>query len=90
MAKFFRMDGWGLLRALTVRSSSVLLLFILSGCAILSPEPPEQLPVPEPVQEPEPEPQVQPEPEPEPVPIVEPAPPPPPEPQNIEPLIAVV
>jgi len=90
VAKFFRMDGWGILRALTVRSSSVLLLFILSGCAILSPEPPEQLPVPEPVQEPEPEPQAQPEPEPEPVPIVEPAPPPPPEPQNIEPLVAVV
>jgi len=87
------MDGWGLLRALTVRSASVLLLFILSGCAIFSPPPPEPTPVPEPVQEPEPEPQVQPDPEPEPEPIVEPAPPappPPPEPQNIEPLVAVV
>lgn len=93
MTKFFQTEWWGLSRALTMRSAPVFLLLLLSGCAVLSPEPPELPTPPEPIQEPQPEPTIEPAPEPLPEPVVEPAPPPPPpppEPQNIEPLVAVV
>jgi ABC-type uncharacterized transport system substrate-binding protein len=85
------MDGWGLLRTMIARSSSVLVLFVLSGCAILGPDTTELPTIPEPVIAPEPQVIVPPEPEPEPEPVVvTPPPPPPPEPPNIEPFVAVV
>jgi len=82
------MDTLRPLRMMIVRSSAVLLLIALSGCATLPPTPPEPVATTEP--DPLPLPEPTPEPLPEPPPIVEPAPVLPVEPPNIEPLIAVV
>lgn len=90
------MDKSELMRVTIQRSSLVLLLMTLSGCALLFPEPPppvvtsEPRPVPEP--EPEPEPEVIPAPvvETQPEPAPEPRPLPPPVQQPIAPLVAVV
>ncbi len=82
------MDTSSPLRMMHVRSSVIILLAALSGCAALMPTPSE------PVATTEPEPQIQPDPIPVPMPdsppIDEPEPFVLPEPQNIAPLIAVV
>ncbi len=91
MAEFFLKDKVGPLRTMMIRSSSLLLLIILSACSLLTPREPPPAPAPElpPVVVPEPEPvPAPPEPEPQPEPVVQPAPDP--EPRNIEPLVAVV
>lgn len=87
------MEKSELMRALITRSSLLLLLFVLSGCSILFPEPP----VPETTTIPDAEPEPVAEAEPvlpvEPVPIVVPAPvvpSPPPPPEPIADLVAVV
>lgn len=86
------MEKWEHSRTMTVRSSLILLLFVLSGCSILMPAPPEVevTPEPAPLPEPEPEPEPVPLPEPDPPPIAQPEPVVPVTPQNIAPLVAVV
>ena len=77
---------------MVTRSSTLLVLLVLSGCSIFTPQqtlpppPPPDLP---PVVEAPPDVVPDPEPEPEPV-VVEPEPEPEPEPTNIEPLVAIV
>lgn len=83
-------------RAMIARTTLIILLLALSGCAALLPETPEPVadePVVEPAPpqpEPEPAPQPTPPPPPPPVPVVEPEPEPDPEPANVGPLVAVV
>ena len=77
---------------MVTRSSTLLVLLVLSGCSVFMPQ--ENLPPPPPPELPpvvEPIPEIAPEPEPEPV-VVEPEPEPEPEPvpPNIEPLVAIV
>jgi ABC-type uncharacterized transport system substrate-binding protein len=81
------MDSTRPARVALARSLLILFLISLSGCAILSPEPPEPVVEvePEPAPEPEPEPPPVIEPEPEPLPPPEPA-----EPKAIGPLVAIV
>ena len=90
VAEFFRKEMMGLLRTIFVRSSPVLLLFVVSGCALFIPNEPIPPPPPElpPIVEAEPE--VIPTPTPRPAPVQEPAPEIVADPQNIEPLVAIV
>lgn len=92
MAESFRTELRGLLRTTIMRSFVVVILFVLSGCTLLTP--PELPPGPPPELPPVVDVAPEPEPEPVPEPVVEPAPLPEPEPepvpQNIEPLVAVV
>lgn len=92
------MDKSELMHVMIKRSSLVLLLVILSGCALLIPDRPPPVVVSEPAPEPAPEPEVEAEPEVVPPPVIvrepeivpELPPLPPPEQQPIAPLVAVV
>jgi len=92
VAQFFRTDLGGKLRTVIGRSSTLLVLLVLSGCSLVQPR--NDLPTPPPPDLPpvvQPEPDVVPVPDPEPV-VVEPEPEPEPEPvpSNIQPLVAIV
>jgi len=90
VAASIQTDLRGFMRRATRRSSTLVVLAVLSGCSIFTPVAPPPAPPPElpPIVTPEPEPVPLPE------PVAEPAPEPEPEPlppqQNIKPRIAVV
>jgi len=89
------MEKSELMHGMIVRSSLLLMLFILSGCSILFPEPPPPVATTIPDVEPEPVTQAEPALPAEPAPVVLPAPvvpppPPPAPPESISALVAVV